>query len=289
MGTDEEPLPVSGRAARAAASGRTARAAAARLAVGCAIGGALATIVSCAAPLAASNAGAPGAAAGTPGAAAAPGPATPGREPRLFLTWRAPEGDPRAVRAVEAPCRAARGHRDTLWLAFDPGRDSTRLLGLTATLAIRPAAGDTLSPHWDFGEGAALKRLRVDFDPDSLPGRARTWPSAGVGGGHYRRTPSLGTLFVVYAVPESAAAVVRGGRTYVFARIILPHPLQETESCGQAVCVAWESGTIAYGYGDEPRVQHGERFVTWNARGDLCAPWRGAAAPAPWTPARATR
>jgi hypothetical protein len=210
-------------------------------------------------------------------------------EPRLYLSWRAPEGSPRATRAVHPGCVDTTGHRDTLWLAVDPGRDSTAMLGVKAILAFRPAAGETLSTHWTLGEGVQLHRLRIDFDPDSLPPQSEVWHHGAAGGGYFTRSPHLATLMVIGAISATAPATVRGGRPYVFARILLPHPEVPTENCAQAVCVEWESGSIAYGIGDEPNVTLGERFVTWNASGDPCARWRGAAAPAPWQPGQSPK
>jgi hypothetical protein len=223
-------------------------------------------------------------------AAALLAPASPGHaaEPRVFLSWRAPEGSARAVREVRPGCADTTGHRDTLWVSFDPGRDTTTILGLRVEIVFRAAAGETLSSHWDLGEGTQLTRIRIDFQPDEIPGDAELWSEGASGGGFFRRTPSQGTLTVIGAIPATVVRRVHGGRPYVFARVLIPHPRRAVEHCDQAVCIALESASIGYNVGDDPPVTAGERFVTWNPAGDPCERWRRATRHEPWRPGSRT-
>lgn len=229
---------------------------------------------------------APGIAALSPAARAEP--ATAPEAARIYLTWNAPYGQPRASESLSAPCGDTT-RVDTLWMCFDPGKASAGYVGMTSTVSLWPADGDTLGPHWDFGHGQAVKRLRIEFNPDSVRGTKRAWHDGGIGRFGYFRGPTSGSIRLIQAVGTRDAIPVEPGGVYALARVLVPRPSKESDACAHPVCIEWQWATMAYGEGDEPQVHHGARFVSWNApRGkDACGTMRQAGAPRSWRPGQA--
>lgn len=225
--------------------------------------------------------------------AAAPGPATTdtsareeprGASARIDLTWHAPYGQRRATDQLTAACGDTT-RTDTLYMCLDPGKGADQLVGLTATVYFWAASGETLGTHWSFGDGQNFKRLKVQFNPDSVPGAGPLCPGAPVARASYTRTPASGKLMLIVAVPESQPQPVRGGTIYTLARLLVPRPAFQYPGCDRGICIEWALCSIAYDATDEPQVNRGQRFVTWNSpNGKACAPLRAFAAPLPWKP-----
>lgn len=194
---------------------------------------------------------------------------------RLFLTWDSPQGTRRANPAKSAACADGKG-ADTLYLAFIPGRPAPTFNGMTATLRFHASSGDTLPPWWQYQRGGAhAGGITVDFGPDpSMPYR-QPWAAKGTGQARLEREGDALKLRMVYAVPLGPGAKgLAPDSIYTLARVVLRHAA-ELEGCAEPVCVEWAEATLAFGLKDEPRVQRGERFVSWNSPGGVvCAPYR---------------
>src|SRR5262245_46036945 len=89
-------------------------------------------------------------------------------EPRLFATWKAPYGQPRATGQLTYAC-ADTSRRDTLFLTYTTGKDSPFFIGLEAQLYMRAASGDSLQDFWKL-DGPGANNVMVDFSTDSIPG-----------------------------------------------------------------------------------------------------------------------
>jgi hypothetical protein len=88
-----------------------------------------------------------------PAAVPAPASAAPDVKPVTFYAaWRAPWGTPRATDHLMVSCTDEEV-RDTLYLTFDPGRDST-IFGMIGEVYFRAQPSDTLGPLWWLGGGA---------------------------------------------------------------------------------------------------------------------------------------
>ena len=208
---------------------------------------------------------------------------------RIHLTWNAPHGQPRATESLIAACGDSM-RVDTLWLTFEPGKDSQGFLGMTGEVTLWPAPGDTLDPHWNFGEGQKVRRLRVEFNPDSTRGLERAWRDGGIGRFGYFYSGRSGTIRMIQAVGSSDALPVRAGVSYPLARALVPRPAS-AEVCKRPICFEWQWATMGYGYGDEPQVRRGSRYVSWNPQTgrDACATMRQVGAPRAWRPGSAPR
>ena len=208
---------------------------------------------------------------------------------RLYLTWRAPYGQPRATENIMASCGDST-RVDTLWMTFDPGKSVPGFLGMTGFLDIHPFPGDTLDAYWNFGEGLKVRRLRVQLDPDSVPGMRHAWASKGAGGYGYYHSPTLGSVRMVQAVPMQTAGPIEPG-LYAMARVLIPRPAS-SGPCGRPVCIERRSSSIAFSETDDAQVTRGQRFVSWNATSghDPCGTLRQVQAPPhTWKPPVAAR
>ena len=109
-------------------------------------------------------------------ASAVTAPADTSRLPnaKMYLTWHAPFGQPGASDALVAACGDTTT-KDTLYMCFDPGQDIETFESLTATLYFWAASGDTLDPHWFFGEGQAFHGLQVEYAPEGVAGTEPAW------------------------------------------------------------------------------------------------------------------
>lgn len=193
----------------------------------------------------------------------------------VYLTWDAPHGARRAKAEKRAACADSTG-ADTLYLAFKPGRPAPSFNGMTATLRFHPAAGDTLRSWWHYERtGAHAGAITVDFGPDpSIPYR-QPWGGKGTGNARLERDREGLQLRMVYAVPLGAGlGSLVPDSVYTLARVILRHAAG-LSGCAEPVCVEWAVATLAFGLKDEPRVQRGERFASWNSPGGaVCTPHR---------------
>lgn len=202
-------------------------------------------------------------------------------EPTLHLSWNAPAGFPRAASSLRTTC-ADTARVDTLWLTFDPGESAGKFYGVYARLYFHPVGGDTLGPFWHFKSGTANQRnLTIEFGGEDFP-LAPAWTAPGMGQPLYEFNGSAGTLDLVYAVADASAGPIEGGRRYAFARVMIRQRRADLAGCRQPMCIEWALGRVGAGR-DDRHSRTGDRFVTWNAAGAACAPWR-TDKPAPWTP-----
>lgn len=223
-------------------------------------------------------------------AAPAPGPKASGEGPthlaaRVYLTWNAPYGDPRARSAIEVPCGDTT-KVDTLYLCFDPGRDAAHFVGVTVNLYLRPTQGRRLPEFWKGGNvGLAGSPLTVDFGSDPEAGFETVWGSTSIGAPKYDFLETSGRLVLVYANGTKSGPPLRGGRVYGVARVMVRRPAESSDGCGAPMCVEWFSSRLVYAPGEKGNVNRGERHVSINSPdGGVCRTPEGAAYPKPWSP-----
>lgn len=220
--------------------------------------------------LAAAIGSSPCAAAGKPDqkAAIVASPAQPERRegrPRIFLSWDAPYGMPRASDTRNAACDDTTA-ADTLYLSFDPGEDLSALLGIDAALTFRAAPGDSLGPFWDLSrKGVNPWNLRIEFD-EPPAGAESPWPVSGMGAPQYILGPESGRLKLTYFVNASHAGPIAAGTRYFFARVMLRLRKPYLEGCRQPVCVELNFLKVSYSGGGR-WINEGERFVCRNSAG----------------------
>lgn len=204
---------------------------------------------------------------------------------RLFLSWRAPWGQPRATTALVPTLRDTNGV-DTLYLCMRPGRSSPTFNGFMATLDFRCAPGDTLGAFWAFERtGSNAGALGVQFGPEPEFPCPQPWVTAGVGRPAWTRTPTGGQLRLVFAVPYTQAGSVDSAGVYALARVLIRHQRSRLSGSAQPMCIEWTESSLAFALKDEPVVRQGERFVSWNSpRGEVCDTWRDTGKPQPWSP-----
>ena len=202
---------------------------------------------------------------------------------RFFLSWNAPHGQPRASEILTVSCGDS-SMRDTLYLCFDPGRDSTELIAADVEIRLWPADPDTLDRHWRFESRSNPAHLLADFNLSDSPGAEPIWTASGAGGIRTVSKPDTGFIRMVWAVRESDAAVVRGGRLYAFARLIVPRPYLR-EACARPLCFELVYGRLAHGIRDTEVVRQGRRWVSWNPGGTApCAERVRQSRLTPWRP-----
>lgn len=210
---------------------------------------------------------------------------TPAVKPqaRLFLTWNAPWGKPRATTAISAPCGDST-ITDTLYLSFDPGRDAPEFVGGSATVYFDAPQGSELPGRWKRGTAAAPP-VRVIFtsDPDST---FRTpWSSQGAGGPFYDLLAGRGRLRLIYAITPASAPGVRAGKTYVLARVLVPRSPAGADGCASPLCIEWAGSSLAYSRNEEVATNQGERHVTMNSPdAAACTRGRSSFGAEPWKP-----
>lgn len=205
---------------------------------------------------------------------------------RLVLTWNAPAGAPRASLDLPPAC-ADSARADTLYLCMVPGQDAPSFNGFTAELRLRPAPTDSIADHWLAKlPNGDLRPFEAWFAPDSSAEADSPFRVQGFGRMFSDVRGASVRLRLVYAVPETRAASVRSGRTYVLAAVIVTRPSKLDRACRQPFCVVWEKGTLAFQVGYEPTIERGERVVGLSAAaGQACAQW-GRLAPRAWEPHR---
>jgi len=188
---------------------------------------------------------------------------------RIYLTWDAPYGMPRASR-IHRPRAHDPMAVDTLWLCFLPGRTSKGFLGFGADLYFRAAEGDTLGPWWHMeGAGQNKGELTMDFGPDASFPQAQPWAVGGFGGAKMYRTAASARVNINFAVPYTDAVPVNPDSVYTLCRVLLHHH-RVLPGCSQPVCVEWSKATLVYWLKDDPTVNRGERFVSYASDASVC-------------------
>jgi len=205
-------------------------------------------------------------------------------EPRLLLSWNAPYGSPRALENIAAACDSA--GLDTLYLSFDPGRDSPTFLGMSGTLYFHAAGGDSLGSFWKIDDmNQPSSPLHVGFDSDSARAFQTPYETQGAGQGRYDYTIGSGRLRMIYAVPENGASPVKSGRVYGLARVTIRHPHSGAGGCAQPICVEWHDASLAFTTSGVVDANRGQRWVSLNSpNGKVCDSFRDTYAPKTWKP-----
>jgi len=191
--------------------------------------------------------------------------------PRVFLSWHAPFGLPRATDTLTTAC--GDGGQDTLFLTFETGADTTTFLGLEAMLLMRAPFGQTLSERWNTEECAG-----VVFPGDSIPGVTRPWRgSMSLNFTFYDRTQGSGRLRLSNVRPPSRPVAVRDSVPYLYARVLFPHPPAGTPGWDQPVCIEWaDSEFLMDTTSRSSTIVHysGHRYVSMNSPGGaVCEPF----------------
>ncbi len=204
-------------------------------------------------------------------------------EPRLYLSWNAPWGTPRATTAIDAPCGDSTA-TDTLYLSFDPGKDAPAFVGASAMLFFAPAQGVELPERWKRGTATASP-VRVSFEADPDRGFVTPWSSKGAGAPHYDVLGSRGRLQLIYAIAPDSGPGVENGKLYGIARVLVRRSSAGADGCAAPLCIEWASATLAYGNDESRSVDAGERRVTINSPdGAVCAPGKSPFGAQPWKP-----
>jgi len=199
-----------------------------------------------------------------PALAQEPQPALPPEGARIYASWHAPHGQPRATHSVQKSCRDS-AVVDTLHLTFDPGRACSTFVAVTAWVWVRAVAGDSLCQPWALPRGTGLPR-GIRFEFGGSPGAPFPWESPGLGHYAYLRQGRMASqLKILYAVPPGAAARVEAGRQYGMARLLVSYPGPEAFGCEQPICIEWIEAALAYSVEDEPTVSEGVRYAGLNS------------------------
>jgi len=204
-------------------------------------------------------------------------------EARLMLSWNAPYGTSRARDAIVVPCDSA--GVDTLYLSFDPGRDST-VIGMSATVYFHAAEGDTLGQFWKFDDmNGRYSPIRVSFDSDSAFGFTTPFLTPGAGQGRYDYVSGSGRVRMVYAIAANAASRVKAGHSYGLARLMVRRPPQGIGGCSQPMCVELHVATLAFAEQDVVDQNRGPRWVSINSPdGKVCETFRSTYGAKSWKP-----
>jgi hypothetical protein len=207
--------------------------------------------------------------------------------PQIYMAWKAPYGTPGARANLDLTCSDS-SEVDTLYLSFETGRDLPGFVGLSATLRIHPADGDSLGPFWFFGSGGANPGvLKIQLDPDGTFPCSQPWVRSGVGVPIFKFHPWAGDLSFVYAVPLRSAVPISGRTRYCFARVLLEQRRCRLPGVRQPVCIEWVKAAYSGGGRDFPIRRGPARYVTLNSPdGSVCGPYRSVTGPGGWRPAR---
>jgi hypothetical protein len=206
---------------------------------------------------------------------------------RIYLSWHAPYGQPSASDQLMSACGDSTS-KDTLYLCIDTGDDAPKFQSFTATLYFWAAPGDSLDPHWLFGEGQQFHRLVVEYAPRDLPGVEPAWPASAYAASGYSTSKASGKLRMIAAGPDGQGWPLKGGQTYVAARLLVPRAPAKSRACERPVCIEWSLAMFGLGGGKLPEIHAGQRFVSWNSKGGkVCSTMRSFAAPTPWKPPKA--
>ena len=188
-------------------------------------------------------------------------------EPKIYLSWGAPYGLPGASTSISWT-GGDTTRVDTLFLSFDPGKDTT-LVGATTTMWFRALSGDSLGPlWWSTGRLNPPHGMKFEFANTPVAGHPFPWESFGIGDfGYTRPGRTVGQVRFLFAVAATRAAHVQGGKIYGLARVLLRRPPATAPGCDQSVCVEWGEATLAFAPGREPHITEGVTYVGLNATG----------------------
>lgn len=185
---------------------------------------------------------------------------------RLYASWHAPYGDPRASDTLFTSCDDT-SHTDTLYLAFEFQRPVPDITVIQASIYFRPQVGDTLREFWFFKSGSANeKSLYIDFAPYQGGGCRSPWNDPGIYEVQYDRRSGGGRLELTYYIPFENTLAVDTDVRYCLARVRILHRRSQLPGCGQPVLIEWGSAHIGFATGREISVNAGEqRALRWNA------------------------
>lgn len=213
-------------------------------------------------------------------------------KPQLYLSWHAPYGSPRATETLMMAAGDTTA-TDTLYLSFDPGHYDTTFLALDATITIRCADGDSLSPFWHWGPIGQTqlgpRNPRVQFNDTGDWPYPSPWSSVGIGQSAYDWTRQSARVRMMYGVGPLQGTPVDSGRIYTIAVLVVRHPAARIVNATQPLCFEWTGSTFAYSnFLPEESVHYGEhRWVSLNSRGGtICREYlqRLRQAPQSWSP-----
>jgi hypothetical protein len=172
-------------------------------------------------------------------------------------------------------------------MSFVPGKDSDGFYGLAATLNVRPAAGDSLSPFWDFVVGGVnADNLLVRLHPDAGFPCPTPWAVKGAPTRIYDRIAGGAEIQMLYAVRADRIAPIRADTLYCFARLEFQHRKSEPMGCAKPACIEWSYAQMGFARDDVVHVRSGgSRFVSWNSPGGaVCGSIKAPARPTRWSP-----
>jgi hypothetical protein len=213
-------------------------------------------------------------------------------KPQLYLSWHAAFGSPRATDTLFM-ADGDTTRTDTLYLSFDPGHRDTSFLALDATITVRCAEGDTLSPYWRSGSMGQVqigpRNPRVQFNDTGDWPTPSPWGSVGIGQSAFDWLRTSARVRLVYGIGPQQATGVDSGRVYTVARLLVRHPDARIVNATQPICFEWTVSTFAYSnFEPEESVHYGDhRWVSLNSPGGaICRDYlqRLKEAPQPWTP-----
>ena len=208
-------------------------------------------------------------------------------EPEIFLSWRAPYGEPRAVDTLVAACGDT-ARVDTLYLSFRPNANRDSLTAITSALLFHPAPGDTLEAFWGFERGATNNgNLLIMLHPDKLLDYEQPRAYSGAGQVFFTHENGRARLHMVYFVDRAVSMGVSASQVYCFARVTIRHRRCDLPGYAKPVCIELDSAYVEYSPGNNMTITTGDhRHVTWNAPRGMCAAY-GAPAQPPAVPTKA--
>ena len=207
-------------------------------------------------------------------------------ESQIYVSWHAPHGSPRATDNNNWACSDST-RTDTLYLSFDPGRNSRTFNGFTATLFFHALKGDSLPPYWRMSTARGdTASVRMQADPDPNFACPQPWAVAGMGRALYLWTPNFGRLTLIYAVGTRQAIPVDSGKVYCLARVLIRHGTPRIAGCGRPLCIEWAQAGLAFRVGEDQRVRMGGvRYASINSPGcRVCDDFRAVIPPPVWRP-----
>ena len=210
--------------------------------------------------------------------------------PELFMSWRAPWGDPRATQTIVADCADTTG-ADTLYLTIRSPRNVLPLLAMTGTLLFEPQRGDTLGEFWNLERsGANAGHLAVDFDLLSSDLCSSPWKVLVGGSVGYTRAGGRGRLDMTADVPFAHVYNLHPNECYFFGRVTLHRARGYLAGCGQPMRISWIGGRVRSSRRGSESLAFGigpNRTVTWNAQRQGLGTRRTRLAMETWVPRHA--
>lgn len=214
------------------------------------------------------------------------------RRPELYLTWHAPFGMPGASDTLSMASGDTTA-TDTLYFSFDPGHHDSTFVALSATLTMRSAEGDTLSPYWRTLKQGEVRigprNPRVEFNDTGQWPYPSPWTFQGVGQSAYECGRLTARLRLIYAIGVTQGAPVDSSRLYVVARALFRHPKAGIPGAMQPLCLEWTVSKFAYSnFEPEEETNAGShRWVSLNSPGGkVCVDYLRSLRQAPeaWAP-----